>query len=145
MTLELEVRRFLDLEALDYGIQLFSFRIWTRVQFWCPNGWSPVLRALIDTGAPYSVLPKSLWTNLDCQHGFRTTLGGLVSLPSATLKARLSQVTCLVSDLAMSGPPLRFWALLAEGEVPLVLGCAGFLDRTRLSLDGPRQRACLDF
>ena len=143
MRLDLEVRRFLDLEALDHGIKFFSFRVWTRVQFKCPAGWSPVLRALIDTGAPFSVLPKSLWMNLECQHGFVTTLSGLVPLPYAVLKARLSQVTCRISDLNTSAPPFGFWALLAEGEVPLVLGCAGVLDRATLTVDGPRQRALL--
>ena len=145
MVLELEVRRFLNLEALDHGVKLFSFRVWVRVRFKTPHGWSPVFRAIIDTGAPFSVLPNSLWTSLECQHGFVTTLSGLVPLPSAILKARLSQVTCMVSDLTMSSSPLRIWALLAEGEVPLVLGCAGFLDRTTLTLDGTRQRAWLEF
>jgi hypothetical protein len=145
MVLEVEVRRFLDLEALDHGIRLFSFRVWVRVRFKTPNGWSPVLRALIDTGAPFSVLPSSLWMSLEYQHGFLTTLSGLVSLPSAILRAKLSQVTCTVSDLTASSPSLRIWALLAEGEVPLVLGCAGVLDRATFSLDGPHQRASLTF
>ena len=86
----LEVRRFLDLEALEYGIQLFSFRVWARVAFKTPDGWSPVFRALIDMGAPYSVLPKSLWTTLDCTRGFATTLGGLIPPPAAVLKAPFS-------------------------------------------------------
>jgi len=145
MVIDLEVRRFLDLEALDHGIKLFSFRVWTRTQFTCPGGWTPVLRALIDTGAPFSVLPKSLWTSIESEGGFTTSLRGLIPLRSAVLKAQFAQVTCVVSDLKSRSRPLKLWALLADGEVPLVLGCAGFLDRAKLTLDAPRNLAWLEF
>jgi hypothetical protein len=135
----------LDLEAFEHGLKIFSFRVWIRTQFKSPSGWTPVLRALVDTGAPFSVLPKSLWTAIDSEGGFATHLRGLVPLRSAVLNARLSQVACLVSDLKTSAPPLSFWALLADGEVPLVLGCAGFLDRAKLVLDAAHERAHLEF
>lgn len=144
MVLELVVRRFLDLEALDHGLTIFSFRVLTWAQFKRPDGWTDRLPAVVDTGAPFSVLPRSLWDALHVEGGFVSSLRGLVPLPSAILKARLGQVSCLVSDLKRSSPPLECWALLADGEVPLVLGCAGFLDRTKLMLDGPRQQAHLE-
>jgi len=144
MVLDLEVRPFLDLEALDHGIKVFSFRVWTRTQFKCSGGWTPVLRALIDTGAPFSVLPKSLWISLEVEGGFATSLRGLVPLRSAALRATFARVTCLLSDLKSRSTPLHFWALLADGEVPLVLGCAGFLDRVTFTLDAPRHRAWLE-
>ena len=145
MVIELGVRRFLDLEALEHGFQVFSFRVLAWVQFKRSDGWTPLFRALIDTGAPFSVLPKSLWTDLQIEAGFSTILRGLVPLKSAVLNARLAQVTCRVSDLKMSSPFLKFWALLADGEVPLVLGCSGFLERARLVLNGPHHRASLEF
>lgn len=145
MVIELGVRRFLDLEALDHGLQVFSFRVWVWVQFKRLDGWTPLFRALIDTGAPFSVLPRSLWADLHIEGGFATSLRGLVPLQSAVLKARLAQVTCVASDLKTSSMPLTLWALLADGEVPLVLGCAGFLDRTTLTLNGPRYLASLEF
>ena len=46
--------------------------------------------------------------------------------------------------MRLSYPPFSFWALLADGEVPLVLGCAGVLDRTTLTVDGPNRRAHLE-
>ena len=144
MVLHLEVRRFLDLEALDHGVQLFSFRVVVWAQFRRLDGWTSRLPVLIDTGAPFSVLPKSLWTDLQVEDGFPTSLRGLVPLPSASLKAKLAQVTCMVSDRENTSRPLPFWALLADGEVPLVLGCSGFLERARLILDGPHHRASLD-
>lgn len=145
MVLDLEVRRFLDLEALDHGLEVFSFRIWTRAHFKHTTGsWTPVVPALIDTGAPFSVVPSPLWHDLDVQGGFATQLRGLVQRPSAVLKARFAQLTCRLSDLKSTTPPLTFWALLAEGEVPLVLGCAGVLDRATLLLDARHNRARLE-
>ena len=145
MVIDLEVRRFLDLEALEHGIKLFSFRVWTRVQFKRPGGWTSVFPALIDTGAPFSVLPVTLWPDIESDVRFGTSLRGLVPLPSAVLKAKLARVTCVVSDLKTSSPQLSFWALLADGEVPLVLGCAGFLDRAKLVLDAAHQVGHLEF
>lgn len=145
MVITLEVRRFLDLEAFDHGLQVFSFRLLTWAQFKCSEGWTSRMPALIDTGAPFSVLPKSLWMCIESEARFTTSLRGLVPLPFAVLKASLGRVTCLVSDPKSSAPPLSVWALLAEGEVPLVLGCAGFLERATLLIDGPRRRASLEF
>src|SRR3989338_4415908 len=121
MGIDLEVRRFVDLEALEHGITVLSFRVWTRAQFKTLRGWTPVVPALVDTGAPFSVLPKTLWDDLSVEGGFATSLRGLVPLRAAVLKARFGQVTCLVSDLRKSSSAFRFWALLADGEVPLVL------------------------
>src|SRR3989338_5276910 len=99
MVINLEVRRFLDLEALEHGLTSFSFRLWTRVQFQTHHGWTAVLSALIDTGAPFSVLPKSVWSDIETRPvGFASKLRGLVPLPSAALPARLAPVTCRVSD-----------------------------------------------
>ena len=145
VSVELTVRRFLDLEALDHGWQVWAFRVLVSAQFRRPDGWTPAFRALVDTGAPFSVLPKSLWVDLRVEGGFATHLRGLIPLPSAVLKARLAQVTCLVSDLKTTTSPIKFWVLLAEGEVPLVLGCSGFLDRATLFLDAARQRGRLEF
>lgn len=143
MVIDLEVRRFLDLEALEHGIKLFSFRLWTRVQFQRPGGWTFVLPALIDTGAPFSVLPSTLWTAIESRGGFATTLRGVVPLQSAMLKASMAHITCIVSDLKTRSLPLKCWALLAEGDVPLVLGCAGVLDRVKLIVDAPHNVASL--
>ena len=144
MVIELEVRRFLDLEAFEHGLQLFSFRLWTRVQFQTTTGWTPVVAALIDTGAPFSVVPRNLWSDLEVEGRFATHLRGLVPFKSAVLNASLGQVTYIVSDLRRRLPPMPSWALLAEGDVPVILGCAGFLDRVRLVLDASHQRGSIE-
>ena len=145
MVIDLEVRRFLDLEALEHGLTIYSFRLWTRVQFQTRDGWTPVVPALIDTGAPFSVIPKNLWPEVASRPvGFTSELRGLIPMRTAMLKARLAQVTCRVSDVQTTSPPLNLWVLLADGDVPIVLGCAGFLDQLTLSLDGPRHHASLE-
>ena len=143
--MHLVVRRFLDLEALEHGIQLWSFRVWAQAQFKTADGWTSVLPALIDTGAPFSVLPKTLWGVIHYEERFSTTLRGLVPLPSAVLRARCAQVTCAVRDSQTRSMPLTFWALLADGNVPLVLGCAGVLDRAKFVLEASRTSASLEF
>jgi len=139
MIINLEVKRFLDFEAFDHGLKVFSFRIWLRAQFHSPDGWTPVVPALLDTGAPFSVLPKSLWSHLQItQRGFATGLRGLVPGKSAVIPARFAQVLCRLSDAHMTADPISLWTFLADGEVPLVLGCSGLLDHALLTLDAAR-------
>lgn len=146
MRIDLEVRPFVDLEALDHGLTLSSFRLVARVQFRRQgDDWTSLLPALVDTGALFCVLPKTLWMTIASRQSFVTGLRGLVPLREATLKARMAHITYIVSDLKTNSQPIHCWALLADGEVPLVLGCSGFLDQGRLTLDAPRRLASLEW
>ena len=61
MRIRIEVRRTLDLDAFERGQAIFLYRCWVRLQLrLARGGWSSHHLALIDTGAPYSVLPATL-------------------------------------------------------------------------------------
>ena len=146
MIIHLEVKRFLDLEAFDHGLKVFSFRIWLRASFKSLPGWTPRLPILLDTGAPFSVLPRSFWSTLELAHqGFPTGLRGLVPGQAAVIHARFAQVICRLSDAQTISDAIPLWAFLADGEVPLVVGCSGVLDRARLTLDAAHLTGHLEF
>lgn len=101
--------------------------------------------AIIDTGAPYSLLPVSLWPSLRLTRLSRVPLRGIVPGAAAELDVALAQLAGQLLDARHRSPTLPLWVMLADtDEVPLILGWAGCLDRTRLMVDHPRHRAWLE-
>lgn len=145
MRIALEVHRTVDLEAGRSKRSLFLYRLLARVRFQTPGGWSEPHPALVDTGAPYSLIPLSLWPALRVERLTMRSLRGVVPGRSAELRAELARVSGRLLDPRRISPRLSLWAMLADtDQVPLILGWAGCLDRARLTLDAPRRRAWLD-
>ena len=146
MRVRLEVRRTLDLEALEYGQTIFTYRCFARLRFRQPTGWSEERFAILDTGAPFSVIPATVWPPLAVTPLFPTPLRGIISKATASVPARLAKVPCVVTDEQGVSPPLELITLLTEApDVPLILGWSGCLDRAKLTLDPPHDRAWLEF
>ena len=146
MRLALEVTRTPDLEALRSTRRVYHYRLWARVRFQTTTGWSEPHRALIDTGAPYSLVPLSLWPALATRHPHDQSIAGIVPGETAQLNAVLAQVFAQLLDERGRSPRLALWAMLAESDrVPLIVGWAGCLDRATLIVHGRRRLAWLEF
>lgn len=146
MRIILEVQRTLDLEALRARRRLFLSRLVVRLQFQRSSGWSDYHLAIVDTGAPYSLIPCSLWVAARVERLTAMPVRGVVPGQTAELHADLARISGRLLDASRVSPPLSLWAMLARtDEVPLILGWAGCLDRARLILDAPRLRAWLEF
>ena len=76
MRIRLEVRRTLDLEALEQGQTIFTARCFARVRFRQRQEWSVEYFAILDTGAPFSVIPSNIILRTVCY--FSTALGILL-------------------------------------------------------------------
>jgi len=145
MRIALEVRRTLDLEASTARRQLFLFRLWARVRFRHSTGWTEPHPAIIDTGAPYAVIPASLWPMLRLQRICDLPLRGIVPGKAAELEATLAKVSGQLLDAIHVSPRFPLWAMLAKtDQVPLILGWSGVLERAKLNLDARRNRAWLE-
>ena len=146
MRIRLDVRRTLDLEAIERGQTIFTYRCFARLRFRQPTGWSDERFAILDTGAPFSIIPASVWQPLTVRRLFPTQLRGVIPKASASLPAHLAQVSCVLTDEQGVSPAFDLITLLVDApDVPLILGWSGCLDRARLVLDAPRNRAWLDF
>lgn len=146
MRIALEVERTLDLEAFRVKRRLFLSRLWVRVQFQLLNGWTDFHLAIVDTGAPYSMIPESLWAPLPVERLVKLPLRGIVPGRAAEMDAVLGRVSGRLLDAQRTSPTLSLWAMLAyTDQVPLILGWSGCLDRAKLTLDAPHHRASLDF
>ena len=146
MRIALEVERTLDLGASRGRHSRFLYRVWARVWFRQAGGWSDYHLAIVDTGAPYSVIPISLWPALPVKRIARLPLRGIVPGTAAELTATLATLTAQLLDGRRVSPRLALSAMLADtDQVPLILGWAGCLDRATLSVNGPHRRAWLEF
>ena len=146
MRIQLKVRQSLDLEAIEYGQTVFTYRCYARLRFQQSPGWSEEFRAILDTGAPFSVIPSSIWQSLAFRRLFPSHLRGVIPRATASLPADLAKLACVLTDEQTVSSPIELTALLVDvSDVPLLLGWAGCLDRARLHLDGPRRLAWLEF
>lgn len=144
MRIVLEVHRTQDLEALHCRRRLFLYRVRARVRFQQGAGWSEPHAAILDTGAPYSLLPASLWPTLRTERLIDTPVRGIVPGQHAELEAVLARVSGQLLDATHISPRLTLWAMLTKtDQVPLILGWSGCLDRARVVLDAPHHRAWL--
>lgn len=146
MRIALEVLREVDLGASRRHRRIFLYRLWARVRFQQTRGWSEAHPAILDTGAPYSLVPASLWPRLHLEPLAQLPLRGIVPGEAAELEATLAKVSGRLLDARHVSPRLTLRAMLVKTDhVPLILGWSGCLDRARLVVDTPRHRAWLEF
>ena len=146
LRIQLDVRRALDLDALERGQTIFTHRCFARLRFQRATGWSEERLAILDTGAPFSVIPATVWAPLRVTRLFPAPLRGLIPKASATVPAQLARVSAVLTDEERVSPPLELTAMLVEEpDVPLILGWEGCLDQTKLFLDSAHNLAWLEF
>ena len=145
MRIGLEIQRVVDPHPPTVP-RRFLARLYGRIRFRQGQGWSDDHTALIDTGAPYSVVPLALWPALRMQRVATQAIRGIVPGVHAEMSAELAKISAQLLDATHRSPRLTLWAMLAESDrVPLILGWSGCLDRVRLVVDAPHRRAWLAF
>ena len=139
MRINLRVAHNEDLEALERGHPAVTFRLYTYLRLRLHSAWSDPLRAIVDTGSAYSVVPHDLADKLHVTPLYRTRIGGLV--PNEFMKGTMAEVACMATDGETTSDPFTIRAILADQVgIPLILGVHGLLDKTRLTtLIGQRE------
>ena len=144
MRIRLEIQQHADLEAIEHKVLLYHRRIMVKLQFKLRERWSEHMRAIVDTGSAYSVIPRHLVPSLTAKGLFKTRMSGLV--PEASLSAIMVQAECVATDGENASAPLPICALLTDNpEVPLILGLQGLLDQGAIYFSIPGEEAWLQF
>ncbi len=131
MRINLRVARYEDLEALERGHPAVTHRLYTNLRLHLRSKWSDPLRAIVDTGAPYSVIPRDLGTQLVATSLYRTRMGGLV--PKEYMYGTMVETECMATDEENSSEPFKIRAIVADKiGIPLLLGLHGILDQEEL-------------
>ncbi len=87
------------------------------------------VNAILDTGAPLSLLPKTLFTNLENFRLIPHTVHGIVESEECEIKCLLTRMQIIIKDRNENqSPPVNILIGLSEKEnVPYILGMKGIL------------------
>jgi len=126
------------------NIDLKVVRLIAGARFKKADGWTEPHDAIVDTGAPLSVIPESIWRYLKVNPlGFPPRVIGLAG---DGLKVEVAEVQCLAVDEKAVSSPFALRAYLSHGNSTLLLlGMEDFLTRCALHCDYETSNAYLEF
>ncbi len=117
-------------------------RLFAWVQFKTFSGYTDPFRAIVDTGAPVSLVPFKVWGQCAVTLLGERTVPTISERPECDLRASVGRVTLRLFDEAAESPDLPLYADLCHtSEMPLILGFKDFLEQGVLHCDYPGQEA----
>jgi len=136
-------QKTIDLEQFQRGLVIRFIRLIGRVSFRTSDDWSITYDAIIDTGCPISVIPRSRWENIE--HNMILPQASL-ELGGGTVIGQLGEVTLRFHYNNDVSPPITIKAHLLDGDDrPLILGFEDILTDIRLVSDFVVDTAYLEF
>ncbi len=84
--------------ALSIGRQVSAVRLVADISVATDTGWTHFEPAVVDTGAPVSVLPRALWQHARYRSFGHVKIGGLARSEECQLPAILDEIDCSLSD-----------------------------------------------
>ena len=142
--LVLTVKRLPDIRLIDHGFWLL--RVLCDLRFLSRTGPSDPYPAIIDTGAPTSIIPRSLWDRAPVRRLKSFSLQGLVARKECAVSVTAGVISAVLQDAHGHQVKRTFRAYLAEhDEVPLILGMQDVLAEAKFFLDLKTQTAWLEF
>jgi len=137
----------LSKSLLAHGIAVRIIRLIVRVRFWTGTSWTHDRPAILDTGSPVSLLPRSVWREIETD--ILTPLlplRGLAPQKKAIVKGQLAEIACRFADSKSRSPAFPLRAYLANTDrVPLIIGFEDALTECKLFSDFPNEVAYLEF
>ena len=144
LQIQLEVIPSCDLEALEHGVRADWHRLFIRTHIETVTGWSPLHRAVLDTGSPYCVIPQRLLPDIRAVRHFKTRLSGIVPGSANALEAELVAVRLILADGRRVSKPIEALSMITtENRVPLIIGLSAFQERFNLRVDLKRKHGLL--
>jgi len=121
-------------------------RLFCRISFRTPSGWSRPFPAVIDTGAYISIVPHYIWSTADVTVYADHYVRGLVPKPDCKLDVKVGEVSGMLVDRQNVSKEYKFLGFLAgKGDkVPLILGFAELLEKLKLYSDPTTNTAWLE-
>lgn len=142
--LALTIKRLPDIGLIDHGFWLL--RLLCDLRFPSGTGLSDPYPAIVDTGAPTSMIPRSLWGRTPVRRLKSFSLQGLVARKECAVSVAAGIISAVLQDGDGRQLKRTFRAYLAEhDEVPLILGMQDLLEDAKLFLDLSAQTAWLEF
>ena len=132
----------------DYKeLGILAIRLMCRMSFQTQNGFTDPYPAIVDTGAPISLIPLQIWRGcgIEAEKIRDSTIRGVVPLEECQLAVTLAEVKCKVVGAQDESEILSVKAHLASSDaVPLILGFKNLLDRVPLHVDYWKSEAFIE-
>lgn len=135
MKVKLYFRTFPNFELLEKGISVKTVRLLGNAQFQINNVWTNSYAAIIDTGAPFSLIPLEIWQNIQVEIiADSLVIRGLVPNKHCFLPVKVAKITLrLIDDEEHISKPLAIKAYLAStNKVPCIIGFQDILSEIRV-------------
>lgn len=119
----------------DLGI--FAIRLLCDVTFKASElGYTEIYPAVVDTGAPISLIPMRIWQQCEAKRIRDSVIRGVVPHEECSLPVTLAEVTCRLLDQESQTGDLVIKAHLAPTDaVPLIIGFRDLLEYMKLYAD----------
>ena len=131
--IRLHYSKALDLELIEKNIEIWLRRVTVGVSFQKPDGWTQPYEAIIDTGAPVSILPPAIWREIDREVLGESKIQGIVTKKDAYLPVKIANIYCVLMDEDSMTGILKIKAYLSlEENAPLVLGFENLLSTAKM-------------
>jgi len=149
MSVKIRISREKDVEISemvpDFGDSI-RLRAWVKFRM-RGNNWSKTVSAIIDTGAPISVLPYDLWRRLKIKilaSGY--SMRGIIPREECKLPVDIGEVCCVLLDAeGNKTEEAKIYVFLAFSDlIPIVLGFKFLLERFKICFDCEDGRAWLE-
>ena len=125
--IKLHFRRFEnpDLADIDIGI----IRLFCEVAFVSRDGYTDSYSAILDTGAPVSVIPFHIWSMSEVRTIKEYSVSGIVPKKECSFPVTVGEVSCILLDEKQSTNNIKVKSYLAHtDDIPLIIGFKDLLD-----------------
>jgi len=141
----LSLEEFQNPEWIAQGIKAPIIRLVAPVVFETLEGaFTEERYAIVDTGAPLSLLPHGLWQRCTVDMMGTAEIRGVVPKPECRVSAHIGRVTCYLADAERNPIPVELIAYLAPiDNIALLLGFQGILEQFHLNVNHSQRMAYL--
>lgn len=131
--IRLHYSKALDLELIEKNIEIWLRRVSVGVSFRKPRGWTQPYEAIIDTGAPLSIIPPAIWQEIEREILGEYKIQGIVFKQDAYLSVKIANIFCVLMDEKNVTDIIKIKAYLSlEEKAPLVLGFENIISKSKL-------------
>lgn len=120
-------------------------RLYAHVFLWAGSDWIEE-RAIVDTGAPFCVIPSELWKKMD-PGAFAATGNATIPIAGKPREGFFATLEIAIGDAENTSQAVMIGAFFcADGDGPMLLGMQDiFTDVAALVVDIPGQSAYIEF
>mgnify|MGYP001614353185 FL=1 len=132
-----------QLKKLDKKPYIFT-RIFALVGYKKKDGSLFIRRTVVDTGAVVSLLPMSIWKQLDIKFFGYHIIKGVVKRESCSIPVKTGFIETKVIDEQNETPTFTSLVYCADSnEVPLILGIKDALDKFKIEINVKQKQSYL--